>query len=354
VGKFNGNDAIRRARARRRAVGRPRWHGHLAQVWGSSNLGPASFARPRRPPSIMRCALPDAAVTFTLAEGGRTRLGWWPQFNHGLPKIFSALCFLLMAGWRSSLAVPANCAVRWPRVWPARARRSSWSGWPGAMRRMRRRGSPRLPRPAARAVPLADATDLTQLQALLAAVLKRSGRVDIVINGAGINSSTPYLEITEEEFERIVRVNLKSIFLGCQVFGKYLVERGQGGSIINMGSMSGITPLSRVFTYSLTKAAVHNLSKNLAREWAPNNVPGERARPRLFPGGAEPQGAYTRPGGQHHGAHPDEAFRGVARTDRRDPPDGQRRRLLHHWSGNRGRRRLPRDDDLATARLPGP
>jgi len=130
---------------------------------------------------------------------------------------------------------------------------------------------------------VADATDLTQLQALLAAVLKRSGRVDIVVNGAGINSSTPYLEITEEEFERIVRVNLKSIFLGCQVFGKYLVERGQGGSIINMGSMSGITPLSRVFTYSLTKAAVHNLSKNLAREWAPNNVRVNVLAPGFFP-----------------------------------------------------------------------
>ena len=130
---------------------------------------------------------------------------------------------------------------------------------------------------------IADATDLTQLQALLAAVLKRSGRVDILVNGAGINSSTPFLEITEEEFERIVRVNLKSIFLGCQVFGKYLVERGQGGSIINMGSMSGVIPLSRVFTYSLTKAAVQNLTKNLAREWAPRHIRVNALVPGFFP-----------------------------------------------------------------------
>lgn len=129
----------------------------------------------------------------------------------------------------------------------------------------------------------AEATDRSQLQALLAAVLERSGRVDIVVNGAGINSPTPFLDITEEEFDRIVRVNLKGLFLGCQVFGQHLVERGKGGSIINLGSMSGMVPLSRVFTYSATKAAVHNLSKNLAREWAPNNVRVNVLVPGFFP-----------------------------------------------------------------------
>ncbi|HUL55308.1 MAG TPA: SDR family oxidoreductase [Opitutaceae bacterium] len=130
---------------------------------------------------------------------------------------------------------------------------------------------------------VAEATDRGQLQALLAAVLERSGRVDIVVNGAGINSPTPFLDITEEEFDRIVRVNLKGVFLGCQVFGRHLVERGVGGSIINLGSMSGIIPLSRVFTYSATKSAVHNLTKNLAREWAPRNVRVNALVPGFFP-----------------------------------------------------------------------
>jgi len=107
--------------------------------------------------------------------------------------------------------------------------------------------------------------------------------VDIVVNGAGVNSATPFLDIAEDEFDRIVKINLKGVFLGCQVFGKYLVERGQGGSIINLGSMSGIVPLSRVFTYSATKAAVHNLSKNLAREWAPKNVRVNTLVPGFFP-----------------------------------------------------------------------
>ncbi|TSJ78991.1 SDR family oxidoreductase [Rariglobus hedericola] len=128
-----------------------------------------------------------------------------------------------------------------------------------------------------------EASDKAQLNNLLEAVLKRSGHVDIVVNGAGVNSPTPFLDITEEEFERIMDINVKGVFLGCQVFGKYLTERGQGGSIINLGSMSGLVPLSRVFTYSASKAAVHNLSKNLAREWAPKNVRVNILVPGFFP-----------------------------------------------------------------------
>ena len=129
----------------------------------------------------------------------------------------------------------------------------------------------------------AEASSKAQLEALRDAVLQRSGRIDIVVNGAGVNSATPFFDIAEEEFDRIVRVNLKGVFLGCQVFGKYLVERGQGGSIINIGSMSGVVPLSRVFTYSATKSAVHNLSLNLAREWAPAKVRVNVLVPGFFP-----------------------------------------------------------------------
>jgi NAD(P)-dependent dehydrogenase (short-subunit alcohol dehydrogenase family) len=70
--------------------------------------------------------------------------------------------------------------------------------------------------------------------------------------------------------------------VACQVFGARMLAAG-GGSIINLGSISGIVPLSRVFTYSATKAAVHNLSKNLAREWAAQGVRVNTLIPGFFP-----------------------------------------------------------------------
>jgi NAD(P)-dependent dehydrogenase (short-subunit alcohol dehydrogenase family) len=129
----------------------------------------------------------------------------------------------------------------------------------------------------------AEVTLRAHLEKLRDEVLTRSGRIDIVVNGAGVNSATPFLEISDEEFMRLVDVNQRAVFIGCQIFGKYLVERGEGGSIINVGSMTGVIPLSRVFTYSMTKAAVHNIGKNLAREWAPAKVRVNTLVPGFFP-----------------------------------------------------------------------
>ncbi|MEZ0276589.1 MAG: SDR family oxidoreductase, partial [Roseimicrobium sp.] len=72
-------------------------------------------------------------------------------------------------------------------------------------------------------------------------------------------------------------------FLACQVFGRYFVENKIAASIVNLGSMSGLIPLSRVFTYSMSKGAVHNLSRNLAREWAPLGIRVNTLVPGFFP-----------------------------------------------------------------------
>jgi NAD(P)-dependent dehydrogenase (short-subunit alcohol dehydrogenase family) len=132
-------------------------------------------------------------------------------------------------------------------------------------------------------VELLDATlrdDLEGLRDRLAA----DGRfADILINAAGINSSTPFVEISDEEWDRIFRVNLNSVRLACQVFGKSLLDAGRRGSIINIASLSAITPLSRVFTYSASKAAVLNLTQNLAREWAPSGIRVNAISPGFFP-----------------------------------------------------------------------
>lgn len=129
----------------------------------------------------------------------------------------------------------------------------------------------------------ADVSTKASLEKLLSDAVALAGGVDIVINGAGVNSATPFFDVAEEELDRIMNVNFRSVYMACQIFGKYLVERGQGGSIINVGSMSGVIPISRVFTYSASKAAVHNLSKNLAREWATRGVRVNTLVPGFFP-----------------------------------------------------------------------
>lgn len=128
-----------------------------------------------------------------------------------------------------------------------------------------------------------DVTSRQSLHDLLETVLEKSGGVDILINGAGTNSPTPFLEITEEEYSRIIDTNLASIFRACQVFGQYFVDDMRPASIINLGSISGLNPLSRVFTYSASKAAVHNLTRNLAREWADKDIRVNTLVPGFFP-----------------------------------------------------------------------
>ena len=130
------------------------------------------------------------------------------------------------------------------------------------------------------------ATELKQkgsLTELREAVIERSGKIDILINGAGVNSPTPFFEINKEEFQNIFDINLLAMMQACQVFGQYFIDRGEPASIINLGSISGLNPLSRVFSYSASKAAVHNLSKNLAREWAAQQIRVNTLVPGFFP-----------------------------------------------------------------------
>jgi NAD(P)-dependent dehydrogenase (short-subunit alcohol dehydrogenase family) len=129
----------------------------------------------------------------------------------------------------------------------------------------------------------ADVGSREALEALRDEVLAQCGRADILVNGAGVNSPTPALDITEEEFTRIIDINLGGVLRACQSFGSYFIEQHVKGSIINIGSVSGLNPLSRVFTYAASKAAVHNLSRNLAREWAPHGVRVNTLVPGFFP-----------------------------------------------------------------------
>jgi len=129
----------------------------------------------------------------------------------------------------------------------------------------------------------ADVTRKSDIQRVLEATLANFGHVDIVLNAAGINSGTPFFEIEEAEWNRILNVDLGSVFLACQVFGKAMVEAGKGGSIINISSASSDPPLSKVFTYSVAKGGVNQITKYLAREFAPHRVRVNAIQPGFFP-----------------------------------------------------------------------
>lgn len=129
----------------------------------------------------------------------------------------------------------------------------------------------------------AEATSKPDLERLLGEIVAWTGGVDILLNCPGVNSATPFFDIGEEEWDKIMDVNAKSVMLACQVFGRHMLERGRGGSIINLSSVSSGPALSRVFSYSASKAAVNSMTQYLAREFAPAKVRVNAIIPGFFP-----------------------------------------------------------------------
>jgi NAD(P)-dependent dehydrogenase (short-subunit alcohol dehydrogenase family) len=129
----------------------------------------------------------------------------------------------------------------------------------------------------------ADVTRRDQVVTIIPAVTEWFGRIDIWINGAAINPPIPYFDITDEEFDTILDANLKTVHMACQVIGKHWIDNEHRGCIINMSSMAAVRPLSRIFVYSLSKAALLNLTQNLAREWAPHGIRVNALCPGFFP-----------------------------------------------------------------------
>lgn len=127
-----------------------------------------------------------------------------------------------------------------------------------------------------------DVSNKKQHIGSLNAILDNFGTLDILINGAGTNCSTPFFELSLDEWNGVMDSQIKGTFLGCQVFGKHMVEK-QSGSIINISSASAGPPLSKAFPYSVAKAGIKNLTQNLAREWAQKGVRVNAIRPGFLP-----------------------------------------------------------------------
>jgi NAD(P)-dependent dehydrogenase (short-subunit alcohol dehydrogenase family) len=128
-----------------------------------------------------------------------------------------------------------------------------------------------------------DATVLESVEEARLEVEARLGPVDILVNAPGINSSTPFFDIDLAEWHAILDGNLTSVFVACQVFARAMVARGRGGSIINISSASSGPPLSRVLTYSVSKAGLNNLTQYLALELAPHRIRVNAIAPGFFP-----------------------------------------------------------------------
>ena len=113
-------------------------------------------------------------------------------------------------------------------------------------------------------------------------MIKQHGRIDGLVNGAGINAPSAFFDVNADTFKDIFDVNLVGPLLGCQIVGKHMVDRG-AGSIVNISSTSADPPLSKAFAYSASKAGVTNLTKNIAREFGQTGVRVNALRPEFFP-----------------------------------------------------------------------
>jgi NAD(P)-dependent dehydrogenase (short-subunit alcohol dehydrogenase family) len=126
-----------------------------------------------------------------------------------------------------------------------------------------------------------DVCDRASLEVLRDAVLKEFGKVEILVNCAGITKRAPTIDFSEEDWDRIIETNLTGTLRGCQVFGKPMLEQ-KYGRIINIASLSTYVGLFEVAAYSASKAAVGALTKVLATEWSRHGVLVNAIAPGVF------------------------------------------------------------------------
>ena len=134
-----------------------------------------------------------------------------------------------------------------------------------------------------------DVSDATEVQAFARDVLSTHGRIDVLVNNAGINRRGPLLDLTDEDWHATMRVNLDSMYYMCRAFLPGMVDAGRG-AIVNTGSQWGMYPAPGHIAYNVSKAAVIAFSQNLARDYAPMGVrvnvvcPGEILTPMVEAG----------------------------------------------------------------------
>ena len=117
----------------------------------------------------------------------------------------------------------------------------------------------------------ADVRRAADVSAMIEAVVERSGTIDVLVNNAGVQTWTPLLEVTEEEWDRVVETNLKGCFLCTQAAARRMQAQG-GGSIVNIGSGCNKVPFPRLVAYTASKGGIEMLTKVAAVELGPLNI----------------------------------------------------------------------------------
>ncbi|MHB1417556.1 MAG: SDR family NAD(P)-dependent oxidoreductase [Chloroflexota bacterium] len=117
-----------------------------------------------------------------------------------------------------------------------------------------------------------DVTKPADCQKVVAFAATELGKVDILVNGIGINQRCPSLDLPEELWDRIDAINLKGSFFFAQAAGRRMVEQGHGGKIITITSHMGLVGLEERVPYSATKAGIINMTRALGQEWAKYNI----------------------------------------------------------------------------------
>lgn len=113
----------------------------------------------------------------------------------------------------------------------------------------------------------ADMTKLEDIRALMAATVERFGRIDIVINNAGLSHPKPTTEVTEDDWNITVDTKLKGFFFMAQEAARDMIRRGEGGAIVNIGSVQSATVIPGQAVYSSTNAGIVQMTRSLGREW---------------------------------------------------------------------------------------
>ena len=118
----------------------------------------------------------------------------------------------------------------------------------------------------------ADVSSSNDVQRMVASTVAAFGGVDILVNNAAITDHTPALDLEEEEWDRVIDVTLKSVFLTVKYVGRQMRDQGRGGKIINIASTSGHRGRADATAYSAAKGGVLNLTRSLAIQLAPYGV----------------------------------------------------------------------------------